>query len=102
MLFLPEKLPQHHGETEAEKAKNEFEKVFSEGKNPEEIREVENKGSTIQTMWAAGIASSISEAKRLVDQKAVKVNNKTIDDWEYKLESGDIVKVGPRKFIKVK
>ncbi len=92
----------YHGKEEARKAKDEFEKVFSEGKNPEEIREVENKDDITQTIVAAGVITSNSEAKRLIDQKAVKVNYKVIDDWGYKLKKGDIVKIGPRKFLRIK
>lgn len=91
----------YHGEREAKKAQEEFEKVFSEGKNPDEIKEVENKGNIIQTVITAGMVASNSEVKRLIDQKAVKVNNKVIDDWGYKLKKGDIVKIGPRKFVKI-
>lgn len=90
-----------YGEKEAKGAQDEFEKVFSEGKNPDEIKEVENKENITQTMVAAGTAISSSEAKRLIDQKAVKVNNKVISDWGYKLKKGDVVKVGSRKFIRI-
>ena len=92
----------YHGEQEADRAKENFNNVFSEGKNPEEINEVENKENIIQTIVVAGIVSSKSEAKRLINQGAVKVNDKTVEEWEYKLKSGDTVKIGPRKFLKIK
>lgn len=92
----------YHGAKLSEAAREEFEKVFSEGKNPEEIKEVESKENIIQTIVAAGVITSNSEVKRLIDQKAVKVNDKVVDDWGYKLQKGDVVKVGPRKFIKIK
>jgi len=91
----------YYGEKIARKAQNEFEKVFSEGKNPDEIKIVENKESIIQTIVASGVVTSNSEAKRLIDQKAVKVNDRVADDWGYKLKKGDIVKIGPRKFLKI-
>ena len=91
----------YHGDKAAQKAQDEFEKVFSEGKNPEEIRGAENKENIIQTIVASGVVTSNSEAKRLIDQKAVKVNDQVVDDWGYKLKKGDVVKIGPRKFIKI-
>lgn len=91
----------YHGERKAQDAQDEFEKVFSEGKNPEEIKEVENKENIVQTIVMADVVTSNSEVKRLIDQKAVKVNDKVVDDWGYKLKKGDIVKIGPRKFIKI-
>jgi len=92
----------YHGKKEAEKAKEEFENVFSKKALPEDIEEVENKGNIIATAVEAGIISSNSEAKRLIDQKAVKVNDKVVEEWEFKLKSGDVVKIGPRRFIKIK
>ena len=91
-----------YGENEAQKAQENFKKVFSKKELPEEIKEVENKENIIQTTVVAGIIQSNSEAKRLIKQKAVKVNDIVVEDWEYKLKSGDVVKVGPRKFLKIK
>ncbi|MDO8496606.1 MAG: tyrosine--tRNA ligase [bacterium] len=91
----------YYGDKTARKAQDEFEKVFSEGKNPEEIKGAENRENITQTIVASGVVTSNSEVKRLIDQKAVKVNDKVIDDWGYKLNKGDIVKIGPRKFIKI-
>lgn len=91
----------YHGDKVAQKAQDEFEKVFSEGKDPEEIKGVENKDNITQTIVASGVVISSSEVKRLIDQKAVKVNGQVVDDWRYKLKKGDTVKIGSRKFIKI-
>ena len=91
-----------YGEKEAQKARKEFERVFSKGEKPEEIMEVENKGNIIQTSVSAGLVESNSEMKRLVDQKAVKINDVVIEKWDHPTQSGDIVQIGPRKFYKVK
>ena len=48
------------------------------------------------------LTESKSEAKRLLEQKAVKVNSTVVTEWEHKLASGDVVQIGPRKFAKVK
>ena len=92
----------YRGEKAAQKAKEEFERVFSKGEKPEEIVEVENKGNVIQTSVGAGIVESNSEMKRLVEQKAVRINDVVIEKWDYPTQSGDIVQIGPRKFYKVK
>jgi len=92
----------YQGEEEAKKAKDEFERVFSKGESPKEIIEVENKGGVIQTSVAAGIIASHSEMKRLIDQKAVKINDKLVEKWDQSTQSGDIVQIGPRKFYRVK
>jgi tyrosyl-tRNA synthetase len=92
----------YHSKKDAEKAKEEFKKVFSKKELPEDILEVENKDNILTTIVAAGIVSSNSEGKRLMKQKAVKVNDEIVEEWEYKLKSGDIVKIGPRRFSKIK
>jgi tyrosyl-tRNA synthetase len=55
----------------------------------------------LDVMKAAGLADSISAAKRLVDQGAVSVNNETVEEWGYVLKEGDILRVGPGKFRKI-
>ena len=100
----------YYGEKEAEKAKQEFRRVFSERQFPEniderKISELSTNSSSVSILLALkgfGLASSISEAKRLIEQKAVSVNGEIVKNWDYEVKSGDIIKVGPRKFIKLK
>ena len=92
----------YHNEKEAQKARDNFERVFSEGQLPEEIQEVENKGTILQTTVVAGIASSLTEAKRLIDQGAIKINGETVTRWDQEVKRGDIIKGGPHKFRRVK
>lgn len=94
----------YHGEKEAEKAKNEWDRVFSKKELPSEIEEFEIKcGSMPLGMFIVGwMKISNSEAKRLIgEQNAVRVNDVLVTDWNYKIKFGDIVQVGPRKFVKV-
>lgn len=92
----------YHGEKEAAKARDEWERVFSKGELPSEIKEVEGKGILMQTTVMTGIIPSNSEFKRLVDQGAIKINNEIVKDWQVKDKPGDIVQVGPRRFVKIK
>ncbi len=93
----------YHSGKEAEKAKEEFEKVFSQGQLPEKIEEFRigsNPTKLTELLKESGLASSMSEAKRLIEQKAVSVNDKVVESWDYEIKKGDIIKVGPRKFIR--
>ena len=63
--------------------------------------EVKNGGDIISTTVIAGIIPSKSEAKRLIDQGAVRVNGEVVETWEYTLEDGDVIQIGPKKFLKV-
>lgn len=95
----------YHGDKAAKKAKEEFERVFSKKELPEGIREWHVKKGEIDIiniLSGSGTVQSKNEAKRLLEQKAVSVNDKVLTDWDYKANKGDIIKVGPRKFLKIK
>ena len=55
-------------------------------------------------MCVSGLASSRSEARRLVSQKAVKLDERVLEDASGVLEfkDGQVLKVGKRKFIRLK
>jgi len=92
----------YHGEKEAKKAQEEFEKVFSRKKLPTDIMEWKgDQALIVNVLVESGLIISKSEAKRLTDQKAVKVNDQEITDWNYKLNRGDVIRVGSRKFLKI-
>ena len=89
----------YHGEKEATKAKDEWENVFSKGELPSEMVDVE-AGKLVDIIEVGGAVSS-TQAKRLLDQGAVSVNDEVVKEWGRVLKKGDIVRVGPRKFLKV-
>ena len=90
----------YHGEKAAVKAKDEWERVFSKGELPSEIEEIE--GGKLADIVEKVVGTSSTQAKKLLDQGAVKVNNKVVKEWGKAVVSGDIVQVGPRKFARVK
>lgn len=92
----------YHGEKEAEKAKENFEKVFSEGQLPEERPEIKSTGKLMQTTIIAGIVPSAAEFKRLVEQKAVRLNNEVVERWDQTDKPDDELKLGPHRFYKIK
>ena len=48
------------------------------------------------------IISSKSEFKRLIAQGGVRVNQEKINDMDLKLINNDVIKIGKKKFIRVK
>jgi tyrosyl-tRNA synthetase len=105
------------GKDAAIKAKVEFEHIFKEKELPDDIPEITiHETVTIkdsvemkilnwlpQIMKDAGLAKSTSEAMRLIRQGGVKINDDVIADPDKKLGKGEyIIKVGKRKFCKVK
>lgn len=55
-----------------------------------------------QGLVAADVTPTMSAAHRLIDQGAVEVNGEVSKEWKLILNSGDKLKVGKGKFIKVK
>ena len=96
-----------HGEKKAKQAEEEFVRVFSKKEIPEDIKEYRlKKGEYMlfELLFELKLASSKSEAKRLIKQGGVKVNNKSITNEMAKItpKDGDIIRVGKRKFAKIK
>lgn len=97
----------HHSKEQAQKAQEEFERVFQNHEasihhiSIYDIRTPEQ--NIIDLLVEAKLASSRSEAKRLIEQKAVDIDGKTIVDSNFKgFKSGMIIKAGKRKFLKIK
>ena len=100
-----------YGEKEAKKAEEEFNKVFRNKELPDEITVFEsykNNYFVLDLLFDTKLAASKNEAKRLVEGGGVEIikgdQKERIADWkkEINLEDGDIIKIGSRKFIKIK
>ncbi len=101
-----ELVQKYYGGTEAEKAEQEFEKVFGKRELPDQIKEFrirEKKIWVVDLLVKAGLATSKNEAKRLISQGSVKINQKRIKDSDMDLlmDKEYIVQVGKRKFRKI-
>ncbi len=93
----------YYNDEEAVKAKEHFDQVIVGKGTPDEMDAHETLDeSLVDSMADAGVVKSKGEAKRLIAQGAVKVNEMKVDDPFHTLPKGEhIVKVGKRKFIKM-
>jgi tyrosyl-tRNA synthetase len=101
-----------HNKNEADMAAEEFKKIFKEKEMPTEIEECDHTklllpgegAPIIDSVSRLGLASSKSEAKRLIIQGGLKINGVTERDWKKTKnpEPGEIWQVGTRKFKKIK
>lgn len=91
-----------HDEKEAKKAQIEFEKLVQNKEIPLDITKLLLKGSPTasEVLISATFAESKSEAKRLIEQGGVSLDDKKITDPESKLSSG-LLKVGKKRFAKI-
>lgn len=98
----------YHTEIDAEKAQESFISIHRKHEIPLEIPTFTIQAvKTIRLtdfMVEAKLASSKTEAKRLIQQGGVEINNKKILDpfYEFELINDLVVKSGKRSFIKIK
>lgn len=94
-----------YNQDEAIKARDEFEKVFSRREIPQDIPQFTFHGekNIVDILYESEIVSSKSEAKRLIQQKAVEIDGEKVMDINLKISSGieRVIKVGKRKFLKI-
>ncbi len=96
----------YHSAEEGEAARSDFNRVFRDKALPEEIpthKIAEQKAWIVKLLTDLKFATSNSEARRLIAQGAVRVNEEKITDPEFELEIKDelIMKVGKRRFAKI-
>jgi len=96
----------YHGESQAKSAGEEFNRVFRDKKLPENIPVYKiNKESfkLMDILVETKLTVSRGEARRLIEQGGVKIDDREIKDWQYefKPKTEMIIKVGKRKFIKL-
>ena len=90
------------------RAREEFEKVFSKKDMPDDIRVVDvawegEKMKLVKIMAQAGVAKSNSEARRLIQQGAVEIDQKPVKDVDLEISATGsfILRVGKKRFVQV-
>lgn len=96
-----------HSQRDAEEALTDFETRFKHGALPDEIPEsfvqiTDNDIPLSQLLKQTGLTSSTSEALRMIEQGAVKLDGQKVEDKSLKIQRGNtvIIQVGKRKFAK--
>lgn len=86
------------------KAEDHFNEVIVNKSIPDDIPEFQIEGETslVDAVFLSKVVASKSEVRRLVKQGAVSVDGKKIDDASFSLRSGQVIKIGKRRFLKIK
>ncbi|MDZ4209934.1 MAG: tyrosine--tRNA ligase, partial [Candidatus Curtissbacteria bacterium] len=58
-------------------------------------------GQLITRFISGALSTSTSEAKNLLDQGAVEINNQIVKDWKYEIKSGDKIRIGKGEFFEI-
>tara|TARA_A100001037_G_scaffold304402_1_gene341061 strand:+ start:1441 stop:2655 length:1215 start_codon:yes stop_codon:yes gene_type:complete len=96
----------YYDKSKALEAENEFDDIFIRSSIPKNIDEwkIKNNENNILTiMTDSDLIKSKSEAKRLINQGAVSIDGKKIDDINFNIDTNStvVLKVGKRKFLKI-
>jgi tyrosyl-tRNA synthetase len=92
---------------DAGEAADEFARTVQQKEVPDEMPVLKVSAGSTALLSAeisrAGLAKSRSEARRLLEQNAVEINGRTVnEDLEMgKIDDGSVVKVGKRRYLKI-
>ena len=97
----------YHGEKKAKTAEYEFNRIFEQKKLPSKIPIFTTSKKVypiLDLLFDSNLLSSKNEAKRVILQKGVKINNVLKISWNEKisLKNNMVIRVGKRKFLKIK
>ena len=96
----------YHGEDAAKESEQYFDRVIVNKDAPDDMNQVELSIDTqlIEVVTNEGLTSSKGEARRLIKQGAIRVDDKKITDESHILLKGKevVIKVGKRRFVKIK
>jgi tyrosyl-tRNA synthetase len=104
----------YHGADSAATARAEFDRVFREKDRPETIPEIPLPATAVRDgrVWLprllteTGLVSSNGEARRVIEQGGVRVDDVVMNDVNTEIEAGDlagaVLQVGKRKFLRIR
>ena len=93
----------YHGAGAGQRARTEFENVFSRGWLPDDIKDYacgEKALWIVQLLKDAGLTKSNGEARRMIEGGAVSIDGERINDTDAQIEVSEpvILKVGKRRY----
>ncbi len=107
VMLAQEIVTRFHDRGSAENALIDFEARFKHGALPDDIPEKiiqtpDNEIPLVQLLKQTGLTASTSEALRMIEQGAVKLNNEKVTDKSTQITRGTsvVIQVGKRKFAK--
>ena len=92
-----------YGEADAGSGQEAFVKMFQQKEVPDEMPEhqLESGQTVLDVMLAAKMAPSKTEARRLIDQKGVRLDGEVVERGDVRFPHPGVLQVGKRKFLRV-
>jgi tyrosyl-tRNA synthetase len=95
----------YHDSQAAQEAERHFQRVVVQKEHPEEMPayHLSHDDLLVNVLTEAHVVPSKSEARRLIRQKAVRLDGEVCTDIQHQLKEGEtvVIKVGKRRFLKV-
>ena len=93
-----------YSEADAQSAEEAFVKMFQQKEVPDEMPDYQlEAGQTVlDVILTAKLAPSKSEARRLIDQKGVRLDGEVLERGDAAFPHPGVLQVGKRKFLRVK
>jgi len=95
----------YHGPDAVEPAEQAFRRVFQQGDVPRDMPDhpLGEERALVDVMLAAGLAQSKSEARRLIQQNGVRLDDVVVEDTELQLDITQpvVLRVGKRRFVRL-
>ena len=96
----------YYDKDSAQKAEQHFDQVIVNKDNPDDMSEyiLDDNMNIIDVLHNSDLVGSKSEARRLLNQGAIRIDGERVSDMELILSKGTeyIIKVGKRRFLKAK
>lgn len=92
----------YHGADAADAAHSRFQSLFGKKEIPADIPELPAAGSSlVDAVVASGVVRSKSDARRLIEQNAIEINQVVASDPHQILDSASILKIGKHHFFRI-
>lgn len=93
----------YHSIKEADKAAEAFDRTFRDHAAPDDVPELRVKGSMsiIDLLVEAKFVASKSEARRVIDEGAVKVDGEVVKAYDTVVKPGSMIQKGKRHFVRI-
>jgi tyrosyl-tRNA synthetase len=102
----------YHGDDVGAGAEAAFDRQFREHKEPDDVPEMDLPGDAVEDgivsvpklLADLALASSRSEARRLISQGGVRIDGQQVSDEEVKADQlrGSLLQVGKRRFVRIR
>lgn len=104
MLLAREIVSIYHSDEAGGQAEEAFKKVFQQKDVPDEMPEytLQSGQTVLDVLTAAGLVSSKSDGRRMIEQKGVKLDGETLEKFDAVFPRPGVLQVGKRRFVRVR